>query len=101
MNEEAHTSFESCRSACESNTMCLQFLYSNSNCLISSEVRLGRKATLQCLGYSIAASNATRLRKGLENLGKTSLGVVRFGWMVDRLARYVSVMDQTCSDRMV
>jgi hypothetical protein len=32
--------------------------------------------------------------------GKGSVDSVRSGWMMDRLAEYVSAMDQTCNDRM-
>ena len=55
LRDESHTSFEACRSACESNALCLQFSYRASVCLVSSEVRLGRRATSQCSEYSSAA----------------------------------------------
>ena len=34
------------------------------------------------------------------NTGEENLGAVRSGWMMDRLVKYVSAMDQTCNDRM-
>ncbi|KAF2709072.1 glycosyltransferase family 31 protein [Pleomassaria siparia CBS 279.74] len=98
---EAHTSFEACRSACESNAMCLQFSYSTSTCLVSSEVRLGRRATLQCLEYSAAASKCDKTEEKATDTGEGSLGAVRSGWMVDRLAKYVRAMDQTCNDHNI
>ncbi|KAF2623566.1 glycosyltransferase family 31 protein [Macroventuria anomochaeta] len=97
---EAHTSFEACRSACESNAMCLQFSYRTSMCLVSSEVRLGRRATLQCSEYSTAASKCDKTEERGLGMGEGSLDAVRSGWMVDRLAKYVSAMDQTCNDHM-
>jgi hypothetical protein len=66
---EAHASFESCRLACESNSMCLQFSYRTANCLVSNEVRLGRKTTLQCLEYSTVASKCGNMKKDLTMQG--------------------------------
>ncbi|CAO2648861.1 Nn.00g098100.m01.CDS01 [Neocucurbitaria sp. VM-36] len=97
---EAHTSFEACRLACEKNVMCLQFSYRNSMCLVSSEVRLGRRATLQCLEYSTAASKCDKTEGRATEMGEKRRGAVRSGWMVDRVAEYVSTMDQNCNERM-
>ncbi|KAF1847160.1 glycosyltransferase family 31 protein [Cucurbitaria berberidis CBS 394.84] len=99
-NGEAHTSFEACRSACESNPMCLQFSYRTSMCLVSSEVRLGRMATLQCSEYSTAASKCDKKEEMAVGMDEEGQGAVRSGWMVDRVAKYVSAMDQTCNPRM-
>ena len=99
-NEEPHTSFEACRSACEGNAMCLQFSYHTSRCLVSSEVRLGRMATLQCLEYSAAASKCEKMEERMVDMEERSMDVVRSGWMVDRLAKYIDAMDQTCNSHM-
>lgn len=93
-DQGAHGSFEACRSACESKADCLQYSYSAARCSISNEVRLGRRATSQCLEYSGAASKCIKtndLEQGFRNIG-----VVSSGWMVERLAKYVNVMDQSC-----
>ena len=96
---EAHTSFELCREACESKAECLQFSYISSKCSVSNEVRLGRKATLQCLEYSTAASKCARVNRSPKDMGGGA-AVVSSGWMVERLAKYISTMDKTCNDRM-
>ncbi|KAJ8113982.1 hypothetical protein OPT61_g4028 [Boeremia exigua] len=98
LDNEAHTSVEACRAACEKSAACLQFSFTPSTCLISNEVRLGKRSKVQCIEYSAAASKC-------EKAGETPVGVqeggvgavVRSGWMVDRLESYVIAMDQTCS----
>jgi hypothetical protein len=97
---EAHSSFEACRSACERNATCLQFSYHTSMCLVSNEVRLGRRATLQCLEYSTAASKCNEMEEKVMDMEEESLDAVRSGWVMDRLAKYASAMDQTCNDHM-
>ncbi|KAI4947052.1 hypothetical protein J4E86_008675 [Alternaria arbusti] len=94
--EEVHSSFEACKSACERNTRCLQFSYRPSRCLVSSEVRLGRASTLQCLEYSTAASRCEKMEEPAAITG----GAVRSGWIVDRLEEYMRTMDQTCDNRI-
>lgn len=99
-DKDAHTSFGACKSACESNAMCLQFSYRTSSCSVSSEIRLGRRAILQCLEYSPAASKCEKMDERNSSPGEESLDAVSSGWIVERLAKYVSAMDQTCNDRM-
>ena len=99
-DREAHTSFEACRSACERIAMCLQFSYRTPMCLVSNEVRLGRRATLQCSEYSTAASKCDKMGEGAIDTGEANPGAVRSGWIMDRLVKYVSAMDQTCNNRM-
>lgn len=94
--EEMHSSFEACKSACERNTRCLQFSHRTSKCLVSSEVRLGRAFILQCSGYSTAASRCEKMEEPAAMTG----GAVRSGWIVDRLEKYMSTMDQTCDNRI-
>lgn len=99
-NGEAHHSFEACRSACESNDTCMQFSYRASRCSVSSEVRLGRRATFQCLEYSTAASKCDKMNEKMKDTEDGSLDAVSSGWMMERLAKYMSAMDQTCNDGM-
>ena len=94
----AQDSFEACRSACESNAACLQYSHRSSRCLVSSEVRLGRRAISQCLEYSAPASKCDKTDEGMVEMGEGSSGVVSSGWMLERMAKYVSALDQTCND---
>jgi hypothetical protein len=97
-NAEAYTSHKACRSACESNDACLQFSYRTSSCSVSSEIRLGRKATRQCLEYSAAASKCGRTSLDSLETGEPRLDAVVSGWMVDRVEKYFNAMDHTCND---
>ncbi len=96
--EQAHASLEACKFACESSTTCLQFSYRPSRCSTSSEIRLGRKATSQCLAYSTAASKCERMNEMTMEVSEADPGAVSSGWMMDRVADYMIAMDQTCND---
>ncbi|KAI1442148.1 glycosyltransferase family 31 protein [Annulohypoxylon stygium] len=68
------TSFEGCRSTCESQPDCMQFSFSGDSCKTSTALRLGHKAS-----------------------GDTS-EPMKSGWAVDRIKSYVERMDATCSN---
>lgn len=46
-NKASHTSFGSCRAACEADKLCFQFVYDGSVCALSHHIRLGRKHSLE------------------------------------------------------
>lgn len=85
------TSFDECRTLCQTKVACLQFKYATTSSFTSDEVRLGEEAWKSCLEYSVAASKRVRWQDGTQDTN-----VVQSGWMLDRLPQYVEKMDSLC-----
>ncbi|KAI1853000.1 hypothetical protein JX265_012889 [Neoarthrinium moseri] len=97
VERKAQTSFDSCREACESTALCIQFSHAPGKCLISSELRLGNAADSQCLEYSRAAGRCIKTTAANNGDSSVSSAVVRSGWIMSRVSQYVDELDQSCT----
>lgn len=92
VEQNAHASFDMCRTTCEQQPSCIQFSFVPGTCSVSNELRLGRAADTQCLEYSNAAGKCV---KEVAVTGEDD-DVVRSGWMMDRIPGYVYWLDEFC-----
>ncbi|KAI0390956.1 glycosyltransferase family 31 protein [Xylariaceae sp. FL0594] len=96
VEQNAHVSFDMCRSACEQQPRCVQFSFIPGKCSVSDELRLGRPSDAQCLEYSNAAGKCV---KEAVTTGKNG-DVVRSGWIMERIPGYSQWLDAFCADRV-
>ncbi|KAF7540164.1 hypothetical protein G7054_g1617 [Neopestalotiopsis clavispora] len=96
---EAHLSFQNCRSACENSPTCLQFSFNNGVCFTSKEVKLGHSVDSSCLEYSNAAGKCIKSSKEGSDPAATAKPGIASGWVMSRIARYVSDLDQSCQNK--
>ncbi|KAI1356689.1 glycosyltransferase family 31 protein [Xylaria sp. FL0043] len=92
VEQNAHTSFEMCQTACRQEPRCIQFSFIPGTCSVSNQLRLGRASDTQCLEYSNAAG------KCVKEVAATGVGddIVRSGWIMDRLDGYSYWLDEFC-----
>ncbi|ETS76082.1 hypothetical protein PFICI_11469 [Pestalotiopsis fici W106-1] len=96
---EAHFSFQHCRSACESKPTCLQFSFNNGVCFTSDELKLGHAVDSSCLEYSNAAGKCTKSSKAKVDATAPGKAGIASGWIMSRVAKYVSDLDQSCQNK--
>jgi hypothetical protein len=81
-------SVEECREVCRRESMCLQYSFAGGKCSVSKQVRYGNEAQSLCVEYSIASNKCVRWQE--------DGGIIRSGWMLDRLPQYMEEMDTLC-----
>ncbi|KAI1818462.1 glycosyltransferase family 31 protein [Poronia punctata] len=96
IEQNAHVSFEMCRTTCEQQPRCVQFSFIPGKCSVSEELRLGRASDSQCLEYSNAAGKCV---KEAVTTGKEG-DFVRSGWIMERIPGYAQWLDAFCQDKV-
>ncbi|KAK7981275.1 hypothetical protein PG989_013732 [Apiospora arundinis] len=93
---QALISFEHCRKVCESQPDCIQFSFSQGRCATSKELRLGHAADSPCQEYSNAAAKCLKPSASRGNSLGSSPDFIQAGWIMDRVAKYVERLDNSC-----
>lgn len=78
------TSFEHCRSACEADPLCFQFVFQATSCAIAHTIRIGREKVLQ----------RSEGRDGRVVLEERAFS----GWMVERIKMWAGEGEGACRD---